>query len=162
MKNKYAELLSQVNNDQRSATDSILICDGLNTFLRAFTMINYINPEGHHIGGLIGFLKSVGYAIKLIDPTKVVIVFDGVCDSELVDERVCVALLDPVRVIDGVIVGVLVNGPVTVDDADGVAEAFDVEALPTFLFLNNGIVVTKFSGGNSEILKEECEKLCTK
>jgi thioredoxin 1 len=48
---------------------------------------------------------------------------------------------------------------VNVDDADGVAEAFDVEALPTFLFLNNGIVVTKFSGGNSEILKEECEKL---
>ena len=48
---------------------------------------------------------------------------------------------------------------VNVDDADGVAEAFDVEALPTFLFLNNGIVVTKFSGGDSEILKEECEKL---
>jgi len=48
---------------------------------------------------------------------------------------------------------------VNVDDADGVAEAFDVDALPTFLFLNNGIVVTKFSGGNSDKLKEECEKL---
>jgi DNA polymerase-1 len=40
-------------------------------------MINHINPEGHHIGGLTGFLKSVGYAIKMIDPTKVVLVFDG-------------------------------------------------------------------------------------
>jgi 5'-3' exonuclease len=40
-------------------------------------MINHINPEGHHIGGLTGFLKSVGYGIKTIDPTKVVIVFDG-------------------------------------------------------------------------------------
>jgi thioredoxin 1 len=47
---------------------------------------------------------------------------------------------------------------VNVDDDDGVAEAFDVDALPTFLFLNNGIVVTKFSGGNSDKLKEECEK----
>ena len=29
-------------------------------------MINHINPEGHHIGGLTGFLKSIGYAIKMI------------------------------------------------------------------------------------------------
>lgn len=81
MKNKYAALMAKVNNDQRSVTDSILIIDGLNTFLRAFTMINHINPDGAHIGGLTGFLKSVGYAIKMIDPTKVVIVFDGVGGS---------------------------------------------------------------------------------
>jgi len=77
MKNKYAYLLSKVNNDQRGVLDSILIIDGLNTFLRSFTMINHINPDGAHIGGLTGFLKSVGYAIKMIEPTKVVIVFDG-------------------------------------------------------------------------------------
>ena len=76
-KNKYADILSKVNNDQRGVQDSILIIDGLNTFLRSFTMINHINPDGHHIGGLTGFLKSVGYAIKMIDPTKVIIVFDG-------------------------------------------------------------------------------------
>lgn len=81
MKNKYAALMAKVNNDQRSVTDSILIIDGLNTFLRAFTMINHINPDGAHIGGLTGFLKSVGYAIKMIDPTKVIIVFDGVGGS---------------------------------------------------------------------------------
>jgi DNA polymerase-1 len=81
LKNKYADLLSQVNNNQRQVQDSILIIDGLNTFLRSFTMINHINPEGHHIGGLTGFLKSIGYGIKTIDPTKVVIVFDGVGGS---------------------------------------------------------------------------------
>jgi DNA polymerase-1 len=81
MKNKYADVMSQVNNDQRGISDSILIIDGLNTFLRAFTMINHINPDGHHIGGLTGFLKSVGYGIKMIDPTKVIIVFDGVGGS---------------------------------------------------------------------------------
>ena len=77
MKNKYADMMSKINNDQRGVSDSILIIDGLNTFLRSFTMINYINSDGHHVGGLTGFLKSVGYAIKMLEPTKVVIVFDG-------------------------------------------------------------------------------------
>jgi DNA polymerase-1 len=81
MKNKYADLLSKVNNNQRGVSDSILIVDGLNTFLRSFTMINHINPDGHHIGGLTGFLKSIGYAIKMIEPTKVILVFDGVGGS---------------------------------------------------------------------------------
>ena len=81
MKNKYADILSKVNNDQRGVSDSILIIDGLNTFLRSFTIINHINQEGAHIGGLTGFLKSVGYAIKMLEPTKVVIVFDGVGGS---------------------------------------------------------------------------------
>ena len=79
--NKYADILSKVNNNQRGVSDSILIVDGLNTFLRSFTMINHINPDGAHIGGLTGFLKSIGYAIRTIDPTKVVIVFDGVGGS---------------------------------------------------------------------------------
>jgi len=81
--NKYAELLSNINNNsvQREITDSILIVDALNLFLRSFTMINHINPDGHHIGGLTGSLKSLGYAIKLIEPTKVVLVFDGVGGS---------------------------------------------------------------------------------
>lgn len=81
MKNKYAQLLSNINNNPRTAQDSILIIDGLNCFLRAFTMINHINPDGAHVGGLTGFLKSIGYAIKIIDPTKVIIVFDGIGGS---------------------------------------------------------------------------------
>ena len=42
----------------------VLIIDAMNTFLRSFAIINHINPKGNHIGGLTGFLKSVGYAIK--------------------------------------------------------------------------------------------------
>lgn len=30
-----------------------------------------------HTGGIAGFLKSIGYAIKLINPTRVIVVFDG-------------------------------------------------------------------------------------
>jgi DNA polymerase-1 len=80
-KNKYFDLISSIQPDTRTSLDSILIIDGLNTFLRAFTMINHINPNGHHIGGLTGFLKSIGYAIKMLNPTKVIIVFDGVGGS---------------------------------------------------------------------------------
>ena len=78
---KYFELLSNVQPDIRKELSSILIIDGLNTFLRSFTMINHLNSDGHHIGGLTGFLKSIGYAIRMCDPTKVVIVFDGVGGS---------------------------------------------------------------------------------
>ena len=81
MSNKYSELLSGIQPDQRTQLNSILIVDGLNTFLRAFTMINHLNIDGYHIGGLTGFLKSIGYAIKMLNPTKVVIVFDGVGGS---------------------------------------------------------------------------------
>lgn len=80
-KSKYEQLLSNVQPDIRKELNSILIIDGLNTFLRSFTMINHMNPDGHHIGGLTGFLKSIGYAIRMCDPTKVVIVFDGVGGS---------------------------------------------------------------------------------
>ncbi len=81
MKNKYADLLANINNNPRSVDESVLIIDGLNTFLRSFTVIQHLNQQGHHIGGLTGFLKSIGYVIKLTDPTKVIIVFDGVGGS---------------------------------------------------------------------------------
>ena len=37
--------------------ERILIVDGLNLFLRNFAVLNYINNEGTHIGGLGGFLR---------------------------------------------------------------------------------------------------------
>jgi DNA polymerase-1 len=36
-----------------------------------------MNPSGAHIGGLTGFLKSNGFAIRHIKPTRVILVFDG-------------------------------------------------------------------------------------
>ena len=81
MKSKYEHLLSNIQPDFRKELSSILIIDGLNTFLRSFTMINHLNPDGHHIGGLTGFLKSIGYAIRMSDPTKVVVIFDGIGGS---------------------------------------------------------------------------------
>jgi len=57
--------------------DRVLIIDSLNAFIRSFTIINHVNKYGVHIGGLTGYLKSLGYAINLIRPTRVILVFDG-------------------------------------------------------------------------------------
>ena len=79
MLNKYAEILSGLNNNEsRMTPDSkILIIDGLNTFIRSFIANPTTNENGIHIGGIAGFLLSVGYAIKNIKPTRVIICFDG-------------------------------------------------------------------------------------
>lgn len=55
----------------------VLIVDSLNTFLRSFTAIGHINPSGAHIGGLAGFLRSLGAVVKQLQPTRVILVFDG-------------------------------------------------------------------------------------
>lgn len=59
----------------------VLLVDSLNTFLRSFVMIKHLNAHGHHIGGLTGFLKSVGSVIRTIKPTRVILVFDGLGGS---------------------------------------------------------------------------------
>ncbi len=55
----------------------VLIIDGFNTYLRAFCAIPTLNQDGLHTGGMTGFLKSVGYAIKLYKPDRCIVVFDG-------------------------------------------------------------------------------------
>jgi len=59
----------------------VLIVDGYNTFIRCFAAIPTLNEDGLHTGGMSGFLKSVGYAIKMYKPDRCVIVFDGVGGS---------------------------------------------------------------------------------
>ena len=36
-----------------------------------------MNDDGDHIGGVTGVLRSIGYAIRQTQPTRVVVVFDG-------------------------------------------------------------------------------------
>ena len=67
-----------VTTELRKTQDSdVLIVDGMNTFCRAFAANPQLNSDGMHIGGITGFLKSIGYAIKLLNPTKCIIIFDG-------------------------------------------------------------------------------------
>jgi DNA polymerase-1 len=55
----------------------VLIIDSLNAFLRAFTAIGWVNKDLSHIGGLTGFLRSLGYVNNLVRPTRIILVFDG-------------------------------------------------------------------------------------
>jgi DNA polymerase-1 len=60
---------------------NILIVDGTNTFLRCWSANPSMDDNGDHTGGIVGFLKSVGYAIKLLAPSRCIITFDGVGGS---------------------------------------------------------------------------------
>jgi DNA polymerase-1 len=81
-KNRYLSILNQIKEsggkiDGGQPNDKVLIIDGLNTFIRVFSVIPTTNDDGIHVGGIVGFLRSIGYAINMFRPTRVVIVFDG-------------------------------------------------------------------------------------
>jgi len=75
------KLLDEVQEDKTATElkrhDRVLLIDGLNLFFRNFAMLNMVNPDGVHIGGLGGFLRSLGALIRQIQPTSVYVVFDG-------------------------------------------------------------------------------------
>lgn len=76
----YRKMFEQMEKQpevQLHKNSRVLIVDSLNTFLRNFVAIHHINPAGNHVGGLGGFLKSIGSVIKQIQPTRVILVFDG-------------------------------------------------------------------------------------
>jgi DNA polymerase-1 len=45
--------------------------------IRSFSLLKAMNPSGTHIGGLVGFLRSLGYVTRIFDPTRIIIVWDG-------------------------------------------------------------------------------------
>ena len=55
----------------------VLLVDSMNLFFRNFSMLNSVTPNGVHIGGLGGFLRSLGTLIREIQPTSVYVVFEG-------------------------------------------------------------------------------------
>ena len=81
-KSKYLSIFEEIKNkggslDGGEPNDKVLIIDGLNTFIRVFSVIPTTNEDGVHVGGIVGFLKSIGYVINMVSPTRVIIVFDG-------------------------------------------------------------------------------------
>lgn len=79
MNDEYKKIFASLKEEKIdfSLNGRVLIIDGLNTFLRAFTVIRHVNYSGNHIGGLTGFLRSLGYLVNLVNPSRVIVVFDG-------------------------------------------------------------------------------------
>ena len=78
---KYISFLEQTKDDTHKAVnhlnDRVLIVDGLNTFIRSFAVNPALNEDGLHIGGMVGFMKSVRYTCDILKPSRCIIVFDG-------------------------------------------------------------------------------------
>jgi len=78
---KYKDLLNLISENsieiKDDLNDRVLLIDSMNMFIRSFSFINKFNLQGHHIGGLFGYLRSLGAMINEIQPTRVILVFDG-------------------------------------------------------------------------------------
>ena len=61
----------------RVINDHILVIDAMNMLIRSFSLLKAMNPDGTHIGGIVGFLRSLGYVTRIFDPTRVIVVWDG-------------------------------------------------------------------------------------
>jgi DNA polymerase I len=86
MRKDFQDLLNNISKEdtpqsQESKNDRILVIDALNLFFRNFATINMVNQDGAHIGGLGGFLRSLGSLIRTIQPTGVYVIFDGIGSS---------------------------------------------------------------------------------
>lgn len=74
----YEDILKNLKQTPpRELNDHILIIDAMNMLIRSFSLLKAMNPSGTHIGGLVGFLRSLGYVTRIFDPTRVIVVWDG-------------------------------------------------------------------------------------
>ena len=88
MKELYKNILDSVDKDrdqniEKQKNSRVLIIDGLNTFIRCWTSTPTLNDDGDHVGGVTGTLKSIGYAIRQTQPTRVIVAFDGQGGSKM-------------------------------------------------------------------------------
>jgi DNA polymerase-1 len=77
-KKKMLNLINDLDkNSESEVFNRYLLIDSLNLFFRNFSIINSVNKDGIHIGGVGGFLRSLGSLINKIQPTEIYVVFDG-------------------------------------------------------------------------------------
>lgn len=78
MNENYKRMLERISNTNKSdVNDRVMIVDGLNMFIRVFGAVPTLNDDGEHVGGITGFLLSLGSLIRKHNPTRVLVVFDG-------------------------------------------------------------------------------------
>ena len=74
----YSKILKNLKQTPPpEVNEHILVIDAMNMLIRSFSLLKAMSPTGHHIGGLVGFLRSLGYVTRIFDPTRVIVVWDG-------------------------------------------------------------------------------------
>lgn len=74
----FSEIFNKLEqNKNTSKDDRILIVDSLNSFLRVWASVPQISESGEHVGGIVGFLRSIALNIREFNPSRCILVFDG-------------------------------------------------------------------------------------
>ena len=60
-----------------SPTRPVLLVDAYNLFTRHFIANPTMSNHGYHVGGAIGFLKSIGRLADMLNPSEVCVVWEG-------------------------------------------------------------------------------------
>ena len=54
-----------------------LLVDAMNIFVRSYVVVPSMSEHGHHVGGSLGFLKSLGSYCRRFSPDRVIVVWEG-------------------------------------------------------------------------------------
>lgn len=77
---RYSDFLKSIKkteNIEQEMTKKILLIDGLNLFYRTFASVNMMDDKGKHVGGIYGSIRGISSAINKLNPSRVIIIFDG-------------------------------------------------------------------------------------
>lgn len=78
MNKSFLDIFDKIDSKRTDDLNSrVLIIDGTNSFLRIWNSMAYTTENGDHVGGIVGFLRSIGSNIREFDATRCIIVFDG-------------------------------------------------------------------------------------
>ena len=73
----FSNMVFEDDTKGMSYNSRVLLIDAMNLFIRSYAAVPSMDDNGRHIGGTVGFLKSLGLAIRTFKPTRCIIVFDG-------------------------------------------------------------------------------------
>ena len=75
----YSDIIAHLTEHKETKTlnSKVLVIDMMNQFLRTFCTLPFVNENGIHVGGLVGTMFTIGIAIRMLNPTRVICVFDG-------------------------------------------------------------------------------------
>ena len=59
------------------STRPVLLVDAYNLFTRHFIANPTMSSHGHHVGGTVGFLKSIGRLADLLHPSDIYVIWEG-------------------------------------------------------------------------------------